>query len=152
MVEDVPEDIRRQEFRRKPLSEKIESTNVTMECYDTGGQEKFRTITGTFYQSTSGIVVVFDVNDRESFDEVDTFLYDIDRYAPKDSHVFLAGNKTDLDERKVSEKEAAEKADQINVRYIETSALTGDNIEELFVMVAKKIIASRKADLSEDSL
>ena len=61
--------------------------------WDTAGQERFRTITSSYYRGAHGIIVVFDVTDQESFNNVKQWLNEIDRYANENVNKLLVGNK-----------------------------------------------------------
>jgi len=75
--------------------------------WDTAGQERFRTITSSYYRGAHGIIIVYDITDRESFDNVKQWLNEIDRYACENVNKLLVGNKSDLDsKRQVDTSEA----------------------------------------------
>ena len=75
--------------------------------WDTAGQERFRTITSSYYRGAHGIIVVYDVTDSESFNNVKTWLHEIDRYACEGVNKLLVGNKCDLTTKKQVEYNAA---------------------------------------------
>ena len=68
--------------------------------WDTAGQERFRTITSSYYRGAHGIIIVYDITDRESFENVKTWLNEIDRYACENVNKLLVGNKSDLDSKR----------------------------------------------------
>lgn len=104
------------------------------------GQERFRTITSSYYRGAHGIVVVYDVTNPESFQNVQKWLQEIDRYAGEDVHRLLVGSKADLtSERKVSTEEAKELADQMNLELVETSAKENTQVDEAFLLMATAI-------------
>lgn len=107
---------------------------------DTAGQERFRTITSSYYRGAQGIIVVYDMTNPESFANVSKWLQEIDRYAGEETHRLLVGAKCDLeDERKVSQDEAKEFAEQQNLEFIETSSKTQVNVDEAFKLMARAI-------------
>ncbi|KAK4535972.1 hypothetical protein CDCA_CDCA06G1997 [Cyanidium caldarium] len=113
---------------------------VKLQIWDTAGQERFRTITSSYYRGAHGIIIVFDVTDAESFQNVSTWVSEIEHYASESVCKLLVGNKTDLDEQRVVTREQAEElAHKLNVKYIETSAKTADHVEEAFVTMTKEI-------------
>merc|ERR1712176_1275468 len=104
---------------------------------DTAGQERFRTITSSYYRGAHGIIVVFDVTSPETFNNVQKWLQEIDRYACENVHKLLVGNKCDLaSERKVKTEEAKDFADQLNLNFLEPSAKDSTNVEEAFSKMA----------------
>ena len=100
---------------------------------DTAGQEKFRSITRGYFTNVPCAVIVYDITDEDSFQAVKKWIYDCQSYGPKSIHLVLVANKIDLkDERKVSEEKGKQLADDFKMDYIETSAKTGENIENIF--------------------
>ena len=118
----------------------LDSKVIKLQIWDTAGQERFRTITSSYYRGAHGIIVVFDVTDAESFDNVKQWLNEIDRYANESVNKLLVGNKTDLVGKRVVEYETAKAfADEIGVPYIETSAKNATNVEQAFMTMAGEI-------------
>ena len=108
--------------------------------WDTAGQERFRTITSSYYRGAHGIIVVFDVTDQESFNNVKQWLNEIDRYANESVNKLLVGNKCDLEDKRVVEESTARAfAEEIGIPYIETSAKNATNVEEAFMTMAAEI-------------
>ncbi len=104
------------------------------------GQERFRTITSTYYRGAHGIIVVYDVTDQESFNNVKTWLSEIDRYASENVNKLLVGNKADLTSKKVVDRSTAEEfAKSLGIPFIETSAKTAANVEQAFMKMAAEI-------------
>lgn len=113
---------------------------IKLQIWDTAGQERFRTITSSYYRGAHGIIVVFDVTDAESFDNVKQWLHEIDRYANESVNKLLVGNKTDLTGKRAVEYDTAKAfADEIGVPYIETSAKAATNVEQAFMTMAGEI-------------
>ena len=76
---------------------------LKLQIWDTAGQDRFKTITSSYYRGAQGIVIVYDITDRISFDNVKIWLGEIEKYADEKVFKFLVGNKCDLeDRRKVS--------------------------------------------------
>ncbi|MFX1313969.1 MAG: Rab family GTPase [Promethearchaeota archaeon] len=115
--------------------------------WDIAGQEKFDAMRRHFYKGLEAVILIFDLTNRKSFETIPNWYRDIKNYIKSDTDLigFILGNKEDLvDERKINREEAIKIANNLNLEYIETSALTGKNVESSFNRVAKKIIKSKK--------
>ncbi|KAI9180673.1 hypothetical protein LWI28_007078 [Acer negundo] len=113
---------------------------VKLQIWDTAGQERFRTITSSYYRGAHGIIIVYDVTDQESFNNVKQWLNEIDRYASDTVNKILVGNKCDLtDNRVVSYETAKAFADEIGIPFMETSAKDSTNVEQAFMAMAASI-------------
>ena len=121
----------------------VEDKTIKIQLYDTAGQEKFRSITSSYYRNTVGGFLVFDVMNRTSFDDLNLWLEDVKKYAqPREPTLVLVGNKIDLAEktaRTVSRQEAKQLANRFGMDYIETSAKTGQNMDELLPFLASRV-------------
>ncbi|OLY82764.1 GTP-binding protein ypt1 [Smittium mucronatum] len=118
----------------------LEGKTVKLQIWDTAGQERFRTITSSYYRGAYGIIVVYDVTDQESFNNVERWLQEIGRYASEGVNKLLVGNKSDLeDDRTVDYTQAKEFADQLGIPFLETSAKDSTNVEQAFLTMAKQI-------------
>lgn len=76
-----------------------------MNIWDTAGQERFKTITATYYKGSHGIILTYDITDRESFNNINSWLSEIKKHAGANVVKFLIGNKCDLEEERVVSKE-----------------------------------------------
>jgi len=113
-----------------------------LQIWDTAGQERFRTITSSYYRGAHGIIVVYDVTDKESFNNVKHWMQEIDKYAADGVNKLLIGNKCDLSSKKVvSYDEAKELAEGLGVNFMETSAKNAHNVEQAFQAMAGEIRA-----------
>ncbi|CAL9751097.1 unnamed protein product [Musa acuminata subsp. burmannicoides] len=113
---------------------------IKLQIWDTAGQERFRTITSSYYRGAHGIIVVYDVTDQESFNNVKQWLNEIDRYASENVNKLLVGNKCDLtDGRVVSYETGKAFADEIGIPFLETSAKDSTNVEKAFMTMALDI-------------
>ena len=112
-----------------------------MKIWDTAGQERFRNITQQYYKNADGILLVFDVSDRNSYEKVRDWMKQIQTFTQKDQiGIVLVGNKCDVDNRDVSKDEGAGLAEEYGIKYYETSALNNLNIEETFNHLSQEII------------
>lgn len=120
--------------------------SVKLKIWDTAGQERFQNITQQYYKNADGILLVFDVTDRNSFEKTRDWMKQIQANTQKDDiGIILVGNKTDLtDERQVSEPEGIKLAQEFGIKYFETSACKGVNIHECFAYLAQSIISKQK--------
>ncbi|VDP74229.1 unnamed protein product [Schistosoma mattheei] len=122
-----------------------EEVFVKLQLWDTAGQEKFRTITSSYYRNCVGVVVVFDLTDRETFDHVADWYEEARGSIKCSAPVFIiVGHKADRrDERQVTKIEAESLAQRLgDYIYIETSSLTGQNIEKTFELLAEGIYSN----------
>jgi len=119
---------------------------IKLQIWDTAGQERFRTITSSYYRGAHGIIVVYDVTDQDSFDNVKQWLQEIERYASENVKKLLVGNKSDLTQKKqVDYTTAKEYADQLAIPFLETSAKANTNVEQAFITMASEIKNSMPA-------
>ncbi|SAM06037.1 hypothetical protein [Absidia glauca] len=118
----------------------LEGKTVKLQIWDTAGQERFRTITSSYYRGAHGIIVVYDVTDQDSFNNVKQWLSEIERYAAEGVNKLLVGNKSDLVDKKVVDTEQAkELAGSLSIPLLETSAKDATNVEQAFLTMAKQI-------------
>jgi len=119
----------------------IEGKSVKMMIWDTAGQERFYTIAKAYFRSALGVILVFDITDRKSFDQLPRWLRDARMEADPNCTVILVGNKSDLAENRSVSKEEAEKfAKEHELEYIETSALSNSNVEEAFLRTGSSLM------------
>ena len=111
-----------------------------IQIWDTAGQENFRSITRAYFQKCVCAMVVYDITCRESFDHIKNWLQDIHEQSPKTVLIILIGNKIDLeDKRKISTDEGKDVAAQNGLIFMETSAKTGEGVNEIFEKTALEI-------------
>jgi len=120
----------------------IDGKTVRMIITDTAGQERFRTLTSSYYRNADAIIIVYDITDQESFTDVEGHITEGTRYSQR-SEKFLVGNKVDLtNERVVDAASGKSLAEKHNILFFETSAKTGQDVDTLFESVAKKLMGS----------
>ena len=123
----------------------IEDKKVRLQIWDTAGQERFRNVTKSYFQSSQGLVLVYDITDRESFEKLNFWVDNIKNNAPENAKFILVGNKCDLaNERKVSYEEGENYAKNLNIKFFEASARDGTNVNELFFYLANEIYQDNK--------
>ncbi|KAK3882232.1 hypothetical protein Pcinc_013405 [Petrolisthes cinctipes] len=122
----------------------VDGERVKLQIWDTAGQERFRTITSTYYRGTHGVIVVYDVTNGESFANVKRWLHEIEQNCEVVNRI-LVGNKNDCPDRKVVLYEDAKRfADQMNIKLFETSAKDNINVEEMFTVMTKMVLQTKK--------
>ncbi|KAG2218953.1 hypothetical protein INT45_004645 [Circinella minor] len=118
----------------------LEGKTVKLQIWDTAGQERFRTITSSYYRGAHGIIVVYDVTDQDSFNNIQMWLREIERYAAEGVSKLLVGNKNDLTDKKVVDYTAAKEfSESSSIPFLETSAKDSSNVEQAFLTMAKQI-------------
>ena len=122
---------------------KIGDKNVKLQIWDTAGQERFRTITSAYYRSGDGVIIVYDVGKRETFDHVREWFQEINKYTKPETLVLLIANKADRTDRVVSLAEGQMLAKELGISIIETSARTAENVESAFVRIAEQLIQKK---------
>jgi len=126
------------DFKIKTLH--LDDKAVKLQIWDTAGQERFRTITASYYRGAQGIIVVYDVTNQASFDNIRKWLEEISRYAGSNVTRLLVGNKADLVEKRVVQAQMAEDLSQhLGISHVETSARSSANVEEAFHLLAQEI-------------
>jgi small GTP-binding protein len=117
-----------------------------LQIWDTAGQERYRSLAPMYYRGAQAAIVAFDVTQRSSFDGAKTWVKELQRRAPPELVIALAGNKTDLPGRRVDADEAREYAGSIvnavtgqAAFYVETSAKANSNVEAIFNEVARRV-------------
>ncbi|KAH0789581.1 ras-related protein Rab-13 [Histomonas meleagridis] len=121
----------------------IDGKKVKLQIWDTAGQEKFKTITKAYYRGANGILIVFDLTNRDSFEQTKNWMDSITEAMSDPVDIVLVGNKCDMD-RKISREEAETKAKEFNVPYFETSAKENINIDATFLELAKMILKRKE--------
>jgi len=118
----------------------IGGKTIKLQIWDTAGQERFRTITSSYYRGAHGIIVVYDITDQVSFNNVKQWLQEIDRYACENVNKLLVGNKSDLTNKRAVDANAAKAfADELRIPFLETSAKSSTNVEQAFLTMATEI-------------
>ncbi|EKE42576.1 Ras family protein [Entamoeba nuttalli P19] len=117
----------------------VEGKQIKLQIWDTAGQERFATLTGNYFRNAMAAIIMFDVSNKESFENIPNWVEQCCKCDGKHI-IFIAGNKIDLEDRVVSKEEAEEKAKELKLKYFEVSAKTGDGIEDLFNELIKEIM------------
>ncbi|THU68288.1 hypothetical protein C4D60_Mb08t02320 [Musa balbisiana] len=119
----------------------LDGKRIKLQIWDTAGQERFRTITTAYYRGAMGILLVYDVTDESSFNNIRNWIRNIEQHASDNVNKILVGNKADMDESKrtVPTAKGQALADEYGVKFFETSAKTNLNVEQVFFSIAGDI-------------
>ncbi|XP_034294243.1 ras-related protein Rab-4B isoform X2 [Pantherophis guttatus] len=127
------------EFGSKVVT--VGGKTVKLQIWDTAGQERFRSVTRSYYRGAAGALLVYDITSRETYNALTNWLTDARTLASLNIVIILCGNKKDLDaDREVTFLEASRFAQENELMFLETSALTGENVEEAFLKCARTIL------------
>uniref|UniRef100_A0A2K5RLE5 small monomeric GTPase n=1 Tax=Cebus imitator TaxID=2715852 RepID=A0A2K5RLE5_CEBIM len=108
--------------------------------WDTAGQERFRSVTHAYYRDAQALLLLYDITNKASFDNIRAWLTEIHEYAQRDVVIMLLGNKADMSSERVIRSEDGETlAREYGVPFLETSAKTGMNVELAFLAIAKEL-------------
>ena len=117
---------------------KFENHKIKANYIDTAGQEKFRAISINYLKGTDGVILVFDLTNKETFDLLETWIKEFENTNKSDVSKVLIGNKSDLEEqRQVTTEDAVNFAKTLNCKYYEASAKTGKNVNEALDEIAR---------------
>ena len=122
---------------------------VKLQIWDTAGQEKYRALAKNMYRNAVGILIVYDVSKRKSFENIKKWVEEARQYASENASVIVVGNKKDLVElREVSVEEAQSMTQELKCYFLETSALDNSDkmIEKVFSTIAEDILAKKDDD------
>ncbi|XP_039344553.1 ras-related protein Rab-6B isoform X1 [Mauremys reevesii] len=118
----------------------LEDRTVRLQLWDTAGQERFRSLIPSYIRDSTVAVVVYDITNLNSFQQTSKWIDDVRTERGSDVIIMLVGNKTDLaDKRQITIEEGEQRAKELSVMFIETSAKTGYNVKQLFRRVASAL-------------
>ena len=119
----------------------IKNKKIRVQLWDTAGQEKYRAITTNLFLKVQGVLLVYDLTNEESFNNLKSWVKLIKDECGKQMQMLIVGNKSDLDEQRVVDKNIAnEYAKEEKLEYIETSSKTGDNVQKAITMLCEKVL------------
>ena len=129
------------DFRLKKLE--IDKKKIKMQIWDNQGQERFKTVLPSYYRGVHGILLVYDVTEKDSFNNLNFWLMEIEKNANKNVLKVLIGNKTDLEgKRVISYNQGKEFADMHGLKFVETSVKKNKNVREAFEILGREIMAA----------
>ncbi len=130
------------DFKIKMLQ--VSDKRVKLQLWDTAGQERFQTITANYYKGAEGVILVYDSSQAQTFNNIRTWLKQIDQNADADIMKILVANKSDIPEQEISQAEGQALADEHKMEFYTTSARTGANIENMFEDIAFKVMTRQQ--------
>ena len=124
----------------------IDNIKVKLKIWDTTGQERFKTLTSQYYNGADGALLIFDVTNKESFERINFWMNELnEKKKLNELGLLLIGNKIDLVNKRIIDKEEAENfAKNNNLSYYETSALKNININNIIIDIAKQCLNNIK--------
>lgn len=126
------------DFKIKTIE--LDGKRIKLQIWDTAGQERFRTITTAYYRGAMGILLVYDVTDDQSFQNIRNWIRNIEQHAADNVDKILIGNKCDMESAKaVTKAQGQALADEYSIKFFETSAKNNINVTEAFTSIATDI-------------
>ena len=124
----------------------ISGQKIRLSIWDTAGQEKYKAVNRSYYWGSDACFLIFDLTSKQSFDNLDGWYKEFCENSEKSSqdNIVILGNKSDLDKREVNDKDINEFIDEKNLKYFETSAKDGKNINEFFKYIMEKLLKQYK--------
>lgn len=120
----------------------LDGKTIKLQIWDTAGQERFRSVTRSYYRGAAGALLVYDITSRDSYNHISSWLADARSLANPDIVIILVGNKSDLEaEREVTFLEASRFAQENDLMFLETSALSGVGVSEVFLKCGRQILS-----------
>ena len=115
---------------------------IKLQIWDTAGQERFRSVTRSYYRGAAGALIFYDITNRDTFEHLANWLSDARTLARPDISIVATGNKSDLkEERQVTFLEASRFCQENDAMFMETSAMTGECVEEAFMKCARSVLS-----------
>ncbi|XP_015451140.1 ras-related protein Rab-12 [Pteropus alecto] len=132
----------------------LRGKKIRLQIWDTAGQERFNSITSAYYRSAKGIILVYDITKKETFDDLPKWMKMIDKYASEDAELLLVGNKLDCEtDREITKQQGEKFAQQITgMRFCEASAKDNFNVDEIFLKLVDDILKKMPLDILRNEL
>lgn len=122
----------------------IDGTSYQLKIWDTCGQERLRALTANYYRNADGVILLFDVTQKDSFDNLEKWISSLKEKVEDALPMVIVGNKIDLENKVVTPEMIKNIAKQYNVKVFETSAKTGADCNKPFLHVASEVIEAKK--------
>ncbi|XP_019611318.2 ras-related protein Rab-12 isoform X2 [Rhinolophus sinicus] len=128
----------------------LRGKKIRLQIWDTAGQERFNSITSAYYRSAKGIILVYDITKKETFDDLPKWMKMIDKYASEDAELLLVGNKLDCETDREITRQQGEKI--TGMRFCEASAKDNFNVDEIFLKLVDDILKKMPLDILRNEL
>ncbi len=133
--------------------ETINGKKIRVKVWDTAGQEQYKALTKNFYRNSDGVIIVYDVSERETFEKVQGWVESINEYSDKERNIqkIIVANKVDLP-RKVTTEEGKKLAEKYNIPFFEASAKDDSGIKEFMTKIITDVLNNLAVDMSRVTL
>ena len=136
------------DYKSKTITLIDSNKKAKLQIWDTAGQERFMALSKKIYQRVDGVMLVYDITRRPTFDNILSWITRVKEYKAN-FPIMIIGNKIDKeDERQVTYEEGKNLADENKLTFFETSALNGGNVDEAFLNFANEVLDNLKANTS----
>ena len=125
------------DFKIKPIT--IDGKSIKLQIWDTAGQDRFRTITQTYYKGAMGVILAYDCTDENSFNNVRNWIKQLEAHATPGVCKVLVGNKSDSVNKKVDASKGEALAKEYGMKFFDASAKNNLNVKETFYYLAKEV-------------
>ena len=130
----------------------IQNFKIKVQIWDTAGQERYKSITNAYYKGAKGALLVYDITKKDTFENIDKWLFELKRNGDEDLTLVLVGNKCDLEsQREVCKSIGNDKAILYNCAFMETSALSAENVDKAFNVMINEIFNKFHKKLNENT-
>lgn len=130
----------------------IDGKKVEVKVWDTAGQERFRTLTSNYYRGVHGVLVIYDISSEQTFAHVENWILELKNFANENTNIMLVGNKMDIVCREVIPERGRSLAGAKAIEFMEASAKTSENVDDLFLHFIQEIIERLKNENTADDL
>jgi len=130
----------------------IENQTIVLDIWDTAGQERYRALTRNHFRNAQGVVLMYSVNNEQSYRSITNWQTDIERYCPPQTRVLIIGNKCDLPTRAIPVEQGLLVSSRLGAPFMETSAKENVNVKTTFHLLAKMMLDERKASVQSRNM